>query len=43
LDTCAAEDFAAHHSDLYLRTLNGSVVTINGHPARDISNPVVNA
>jgi hypothetical protein len=43
LDTCAAEDFAAHHSDLYLRTPNGSIVTINGHPARDISNPAVNA
>ena len=43
LDTCAAQDFADRHSDWYLRTPNGTVVTINGHPARDISNPAVNA
>ena len=42
LDTCAAEDFAAH-PEWALRAPNGTAVTVNGRPCRDISNPAVNA
>ncbi len=41
-DTCAAADFAAH-PEWALRTPNGTAVTLNGHPCRDISKPAVNA